>query len=178
MDCQTDTDTTWYWPTATLIALLAGEEELKGVRLSHPCFALPKGDETFCWWCVLWVLWCLLFVFVFVCLVVLFLFVLFYELSHSLLLHTQVVESFLVSVEGHWTCVLTYVFLRRVSLRLLNLDCRYPRDLLQPARKKKDDAGRLWVNVINRSWFISVEVNQGGRVGIETSRCKILQANA
>ena len=27
--------------------------------------------------------------------------------------------------------------MRRVSLRLLNLDCRYPRDLLQPARKKK-----------------------------------------
>ena len=77
------------------------------------------------------------FVFVFVCLVGLFWFGLFYELSHSLLLHTQVVESFLVSVEGHWTCVLTYVFLRRVSLRLLHLDCRYPRGLLQPARKKK-----------------------------------------
>ena len=43
---------------------------------------------------------------------------------------------FLVLVEGHWTCALTYVLLRRVSLRLLNLDCRYPRDLLQPARKK------------------------------------------
>ena len=27
--------------------------------------------------------------------------------------------------------------MRRVSLRLLNLDCLYPRDLLQPARKKK-----------------------------------------
>ena len=85
-----------------------------------------------CGCCGVW-----LFVFVFVCLVFLFLFVLFYELSHSLLLHTQVVESFLVSVEGHWTCALTYVLLRRVSLRLLNLDCRYPRDLLQPARKKK-----------------------------------------
>ena len=44
---------------------------------------------------------------------------------------------FLVLVEGRWTCALTYVLVRRVSLRLLNLDCRYPRDLLQPARKKK-----------------------------------------
>ena len=43
---------------------------------------------------------------------------------------------FLVLVEGHWTCALTYVLVRQVSLRLLNLDCRYPRDLLQPARKK------------------------------------------
>ena len=55
-------------------------------------------------------------------------------------------ESFLVSVEGHWTCALTYVLLRRVSLRLLNLDCRYPRDLLQPARKKKSEE-ILWSTV-------------------------------
>ena len=44
---------------------------------------------------------------------------------------------FQVSVEGRWTYALTYVLVRRVSLRLLNLDCRYPRDLLQPARGKK-----------------------------------------
>ena len=44
---------------------------------------------------------------------------------------------FPVLVEGHWTYALTYVLVRRVSLRLLNLDCRYPRDLLQPAREKK-----------------------------------------
>ena len=42
---------------------------------------------------------------------------------------------FQVSVEGHWTY--SYVLERRVSLRLFNLDCRYPGDLLQPARKKK-----------------------------------------
>ena len=46
--------------------------------------------------------------------------------------------GFQALVEGHWTYALTYVLVRRVSLRLLNLDCRYPRDLLQPARKKKD----------------------------------------
>ena len=44
---------------------------------------------------------------------------------------------FQVSVEGHWTYSWTYVLVLRVSLRLFNLDCRYPRDLLQPARKKK-----------------------------------------
>ena len=41
-------------------------------------------------------------------------------------------------VEGQRTYALTYVLVRRVSLRLLNLDCRYPRDLLQPAREKKN----------------------------------------
>ena len=44
---------------------------------------------------------------------------------------------FPVLVEGYWTYALTCVLVRRVSLRLLNLDCRYSRDLLQPARKKK-----------------------------------------
>ena len=44
---------------------------------------------------------------------------------------------FQVSVEGHWTYSGTYVLVLRVSLCLFNLDCRYPRDLLQPARKKK-----------------------------------------
>ena len=53
---------------------------------------------------------------------------------------------FQVSVEGHWTYSWTYVLVRRVSLRLLNLDCRYPRDLLQPAREKK--------NSVNSNLFI------------------------
>ena len=44
---------------------------------------------------------------------------------------------FQVSVEGHWTYSRTYVLVLQVSLRLFNLDCRYPRDLLQPASKKK-----------------------------------------
>ena len=44
---------------------------------------------------------------------------------------------FQVSVEGHWTYSGTYVLVLRVSLRLFYLDCRYPRDQLQPARKKK-----------------------------------------
>ena len=50
---------------------------------------------------------------------------------------------FQVSVEGHWTYSWTYVLVRRVSLRLFNLDCRYPRDLLQPARKKNAVLGPL-----------------------------------
>ena len=50
-------------------------------------------------------------------------------------------------MEGHWTYALTEVLVRRVSLRLLNLDCRYPRDLLQPAREKKKK--RLGVNTLN-----------------------------
>ena len=44
---------------------------------------------------------------------------------------------FQVSVEGHWTYSRTYVLVLQVFLRLFNLDCRYPRDLLQPASKKK-----------------------------------------
>ena len=44
---------------------------------------------------------------------------------------------FQVSVEGHWTYSWTYVLVLQVFLRLFNLDCRYPRDLLQPASKKK-----------------------------------------
>ena len=45
--------------------------------------------------------------------------------------------DFQVLVKGHWTYSWAYVWVRRVSLRLFNLDCRYPRDQLQPARKKK-----------------------------------------
>ena len=45
---------------------------------------------------------------------------------------------FQVSVEGHWIYSRTYVLVLQVSLRLFNLDCRYPRDLLQPASKKKN----------------------------------------
>ena len=33
---------------------------------------------------------------------------------------------FQVSVEGHWTYSRTYVLVLQVSLRLFNLDCRYP----------------------------------------------------
>ena len=44
---------------------------------------------------------------------------------------------FQVSVEGHWTYSWTYVLVLQIFLRLFNLDCRYPRDLLQPASKKK-----------------------------------------
>ena len=50
---------------------------------------------------------------------------------------------FQVSVEGHWTYSRTYVLVLRVSLRLFNLDCRYPRDLLQPARKKRESESRI-----------------------------------
>ena len=77
------------------MALLAGEEELKGVRLSHPCFALPRWDGTFrlCCICVgVVVFGCLVLVFV-CCLGVVFV-CLFYEFSH-LRLHTKVVEFFL-----------------------------------------------------------------------------------
>ena len=59
-----------------------------------------------------------------------------YELSHSLLF-TQKLWRFQVSVKGHWTYSWAYVWVRRVSLRLFYLDCRYPRDQMQPARKKK-----------------------------------------
>ena len=96
---------------------LAGEEALKGVRLSHPCFALPGGwDFSFLLWLVGVFLWWLVFVF---CLGLLFWFCFCFR-TYS------------------WT----YVWVRRVSLRLFNLDCRYPRDQLQPARKKK---GRVWL---------------------------------
>ena len=60
-----------------------------------------------------------------------------FELSHSLVF-TQKLWSFQVSVEGHWTCSWTYVLVRRVSWRLFmpkKSAARYPRDLLQPARK-------------------------------------------
>ena len=80
--------------------------------------------------CVLLVGFCVLFCFVFL---VLFWF------SNCLIPFSshKSCGGFQVLVEGHWTYALTYVLVRRVSLRLLNLDCRYPRDLLQPARKKK-----------------------------------------
>ena len=45
--------------------------------------------------------------------------------------------DFQVLVKGHWTYSWANVWVRPVSLRLFNLDCRYPRDQLQPARKKK-----------------------------------------
>ena len=48
---------------------------------------------------------------------------------------------FQVSVEGHWTYSWTYVLVLQVFLRLFNLDCRYPRDLLQPASQKKKSSG-------------------------------------
>ena len=57
---------------------------------------------------------------------------------------------FQVSVEGHWTYSWTYVLVRRVSLRLFNLDCRYPRDLLQPAGEKK-------IGIITEETFFIVE---------------------
>ena len=44
---------------------------------------------------------------------------------------------FIFIIIWHWTYSGTYVLVLRVSLRLFNLDCRYPRDQLQPARKKK-----------------------------------------
>ena len=71
------------------------------------------------------------------CLVLLFWFCFWFRIVSFPSLHTKAVEFFQVSVEGHWTYSWTYVLERRVSLRLFNLDCRYPRDLLQPARKKK-----------------------------------------
>ena len=61
-------------------------------------------------------------------------------LSHSQLLHTKAVESFKSHWKGtglppglmSWSSKSLYV-----SLRLFNLDCRCPRDLLQPVSKKK-----------------------------------------
>ena len=62
--------------------------------------------------------------------------VLVFELSHSLLF-TQKLWS-VSGLSGRALDLrLDFVLVRRVSLRLLNLDCRYPRDLLQPAREKK-----------------------------------------
>ena len=46
-----------------------------------------------------------------------------------------------VSVKGHWTCASTHVMLRLVFRCLLIMDCLYPRDLPQPARKKKSSGG-------------------------------------
>ena len=115
-------------------ALLAGEEVLKGVRLFHPLFfsrLAQPGDETFLFCGGFWVgLFCVLFGFV---VLVLFL------VSNCLIPFSSHKSCgvFQVSVEGHWTYSWTYVLALRVSLRLFNLDCRYPRDLLQPARKKK-----------------------------------------
>ena len=43
-----------------------------------------------------------------------------------------------VSVKGHWTCASTHVTLRLVFRCLLIMDCLYPRDLPQPARRKKN----------------------------------------
>ena len=57
--------------------------------------------------------------------------------------------DFQVSVKGHWTYSWAYVWVRRVSLRLFNLDCRYPRDQMQPAREK---------NSFMREFFIVVHV--------------------
>ena len=50
---------------------------------------------------------------------------------------TKAVEAFKSQWKGTGLAPGLMSWLRRVSLRLLNLDCRYPRDLLQPARKKK-----------------------------------------
>ena len=116
-------------------ALLAGEAVLKGVRLFHPLFfsrLAQPGDETFLFCGCFWVgLFCVLFGFV---VLVLFL------VSNCLIPFSSHKSCgvFQVSVEGHWTYSWTYVWVRRVSLRLFNLDCRYPRDLSQPARKKKE----------------------------------------
>ena len=107
--------TTWQWPTPLFFS-----------RLAQP------GDETFLFCGGLWVgLFCVLFGFV---VLVLFL------VSICLIPFSSHKSCgvFQVSVEGHWTYSWTYVLVLRVSLRLFNLDCRYPRDLLQPARKKKD----------------------------------------
>ena len=79
-----------------LSLLLAGEEELKGVRLSHLVLLYLDG---------MWLFGCVVFVWVFLCFVVGFWFFvcwfgvvfvcLFQELSHSRRLHTKVVEFFL-----------------------------------------------------------------------------------
>ena len=61
--------------------------------------------------------------------------------------------DFQVLVEGRWTYSWTYVWVRRVSLRLFNLDCRYPRDQLQPARKKKTQSRPLHTKVVE--FFLS-----------------------
>ena len=44
--------------------------------------------------------------------------------------------DFQVLAKGHWTCFWAYLGVPSIS-RLFNLDCRCPRDQLQPAREKK-----------------------------------------
>ena len=104
--------TTLQWPTGTLLSVV-------GRRM------INLGTTG----------WRRRFVFGFVCCVVLVLFlcsiVSFAAFSH------KSCGVFQVSVEGHWTYSGTYFLVLQVSLRLFNLDCRYPRDLLQPVSSKK-----------------------------------------
>ena len=92
-----DTGLQWLWFLYLvggwlLWALLAGEEVLKGVRLSHPCFALPWGwDFSFLWWLVGVFVWWLVFVF---CLGLLFWFCFCFRIVSFPSLHTKAVEFF------------------------------------------------------------------------------------
>ena len=92
-----DTGLQWLWSLYLvggwlLWALLAGEEVLKGVRLSHPCFALPWGwDFSFLCWLV--GVFCLVVCFVF-CLGLLFWFCFWFRIVSFPSLHTKAVEFF------------------------------------------------------------------------------------
>ena len=114
-----------------------------GVRLSHPLFflslALP-GDETFLfcggWWVFVW--WLVLCF----CLCCCFGSVFCFKLSHSLLF-TQKLWRFSGLSERALDLLLGLCLGVPSISRLFNLDCRYPRDQLQPARKKKTFIGQV-----------------------------------
>ena len=117
--------TTWQWPTGTLISVVGRRMIILGTtgwrrstERALGCFT-PSFSHV----------WLNLFGFV---VLVLFL------VSNCLIPFSSHKSCGVFQVsEGHWTYSWTYVLVLRVSLRLFNLDCRYPRDLLQPERKKK-----------------------------------------
>ena len=144
VDCQTETGITWHY-----LALACrdfdfctwSEDDYYGhywlEKLSHPLFflslALP-GDETFLfcggWWVFVW--WLVLCF----CLCCCFGSVFCFKLSHSLLF-TQKLWRFSGLSERALDLLLGLCLGVPSVSRLFNLDCRYPRDQLQPARKKK-----------------------------------------
>ena len=77
-------------------------------------------------------------------------------------------------MEGHWTYSRTYVLVLQVSLRLFNLDCRYPRDLLQPASKKRKHATNEFIGKSLRKALArereGVSVDNFTGMGVEIAR--------
>ena len=134
--------TIWQWPTGTSISVVGRnyfghywleKKYWRALDCFTPSFShvwLNLGMRHFSLWWFLSFWFLVLFGGV---ALVLFL------VSHCLIPFSSHISCgvFQVLVEGHWTYSGTYVLVLRVSLRLFNLDCRYPRDQLQPARKKK-----------------------------------------